>query len=70
MELDSGKFEEYKKSFLKWFPDGEDFGQPDYQARERNYKVEIVEAFQSELGRHFPELPRTDPGLAGSALAM
>ena len=44
MELDSGKLEEYKKSFLTWFPDSEDFSQPEYQSGERNYKVELVEA--------------------------
>ena len=63
MELDSGKLEEYKKSFLRYFPDCEDFSQADYQTGERDYKVELVDAFQSELGRHFPALPSTDSGL-------
>jgi len=63
MSLNLEELEEYKKSFLSWFPDCKDFSLPDYQARERNYKVELVEAFQTELAQHFPVLPRTNEGL-------
>ena len=38
MELNLEKLEDYKKSFLKWYLDGNSFDHPDYLASERNYK--------------------------------
>ena len=62
MELNLEKLEEYKQSFLSWYPDGKGFDHPEYLASERNYKIELVDAFNAEASRHFPVLPRPDDG--------
>ncbi len=63
MAIDLEKLAEYKDSFLKAFPNGEAFDVPEYLERERNYKIELVEAFRAQFSRHFPVLPRSDAEL-------
>ena len=63
MELNLETLEQYKESFLKWYPDGKGFNHPDYLASERNYKIELVDAFKADAARFFPVLPRSDAGL-------
>ena len=63
MPLNTSKLAEYKQSFLSAFPNCEDFNVPDYLARERRYKTELVDAFRSELPSNFPSLPRSDEQL-------
>ena len=63
MALNLSKLSAYKLSFLKAFPDCEDFSLPDYLTRERQYKTELVKAFKAELPADFPSLPGSDEGL-------
>ena len=67
MAINLEKLAEYKDSFIKAFPNGERFEASGYLERERNYKVELIEAFRSGLARHFPVLPRSDAELVALA---
>ena len=60
MQLDLEKLEEFKASFLEWFPDGQSFDEPEYLASERNYKDELVDIFKSSVSQYFPVLPAPD----------
>lgn len=70
MELNLETFEKYKELFLRRYPGGTAFDHPEYLTNERNYKLELVEAFRANAARHFPALPRTDAGLIELADAL
>lgn len=63
MQLNLNKLEQYKKSFLKWYPDGKSFDHPEYLASERDYKTELVAAYKATASHYFPTLPRSDDDL-------
>jgi 5-methylcytosine-specific restriction protein B len=67
MALNPERLAEYEKSFLECFPGGQAFDNPEYLSRERNYKAELVDLFQSRFARFFPVLPRTDAELVALA---
>ena len=67
MAINPEKLAEYKDSFLHRCPGGDGFDTPEYEALERNYKFELVDAFKSEFSHFFPTLPRSDSELIALA---
>lgn len=55
--LSNQKFDEYKSAFLKVFPDGQGFDNPQYLENERSYKLELADTFEVELAPLLRSLP-------------
>lgn len=62
MALNLQRLAQYKQSFLEHFPGGQSFDVPAYLERERNYKLELVEAFRNTCAHRLASAPTDEQG--------